>query len=66
MERYILFGGIIYYASGGWHDVQGSFADHETAWTTAQQLMEQDKIEWWHIVDLESGEIVGQTERQAY
>ncbi len=55
MKRYLLFGGEIYYPSGGWKDLLGS-AD------SLEELMEQPVetfIDWLHIVDTSNdGKIV--------
>lgn len=66
LQRFVLFGGMVYYASGGWLDMQGDYADHESAWAQAQQLMEREEITWWQIVDLQLGEIVGKSDNQAH
>ena len=65
-NRFVLFSGSTYYASGGWLDMQGSYSDLESAWTAAQELMKNDWFEWWQIVDLEQGEIVGKSDNQAH
>jgi hypothetical protein len=66
MKQFVLFAGITYYASGGWLDMQGDYADLESAWAAAQKLMESDWFEWWQIVDLYSGNIVSKSESQAH
>jgi hypothetical protein len=66
LKRYVLFGGYTYYASGGWRDMQDSYADLESAWAAAQELMKSDWNDWWQIVDVNSGLIVNQSENQAH
>lgn len=59
MKRYILFGGDHYYAAGGWQDFRGDFGDAEEAKADAARLADSDKdIDWWHIIDLETGKFV--------
>ena len=65
-NRFLLFSGPTYYASGGWLDMQGSYADLESAWAAVQELMKNDWFEWWQIVDLEQGKIVGKSDNQAH
>jgi hypothetical protein len=66
MKQFVLFGGCTYYASGGWLDQQGDYADLESAWAAAQKLMESDWFDWWQIVDVDQGKIVSQSEHQAH
>ena len=66
LQRYVLFGGTTYYASGGWKDMQDSYADLESAWAAAQELIQSDWFDWWQIVDINSGQIVSQSENQAH
>jgi hypothetical protein len=66
MEQFVLFGGDTYYACGGWLDVQGDYADLASAWAAAQTLVESDKIQWWQIVDLNTGTIVSKSAGQAH
>jgi hypothetical protein len=60
---YLLFAGDRYYPSGGWLDLAGRFATVDEAQTRAgfirsgRHQLEQDDF-WWHVVDLNSGEIV--------
>ena len=72
-KRYWLFGGECYYATGGVHDRQGMYdtiAD-AVAEGKRQQAAEwsgrlHDVYEWWHVVDITTGEIVAGSESQAY
>ena len=66
MNRYVLFGGTTYYASGGWRDMQGDYVDLESAWAAAQELIQKDWFDWWQIVDLNSRTVVSQSENQAH
>lgn len=54
MNRFLLFAGDTYYPSVGWRDLEGNFETVEQAEGAAEEL---DK-DWWHIVDMESGESV--------
>ena len=58
LERYALFGGERFYASGGWSDFRGSFPDRSQALSTAFELDKVGKADWWHVVDMETGAIV--------
>jgi hypothetical protein len=66
LHRYVLFGGCTYYASGGWLDMQNSYADLESAWTASQELMKSADFDWWQILDMNLGKIVSQSEHQAH
>ena len=54
MNRFLLFAGDTYYPSGGWRDLEGNFETLEQAEAAAEEL----DPDWWHIVDMESGESV--------
>lgn len=54
MNRFLLFAGDTYYPSGGWNDLEGNFETLERAEAAAEEL----DPDWWHIVDLETGEKV--------
>lgn len=68
MDRYLLFAGQVYYASGGWRDYRGSFTDLVIAKLRAEELLNNEDaiFDWYHIVDVDSGEIVDQSETEAY
>lgn len=51
MYRFILFRGDRWYPSGGWRDF-GSSSDDPTE---LLQTVLNEKSDWWHIVDLETG-----------
>lgn len=60
---FLLFGGRTYYADGGWNDYQGSFETAEQAIIEGKSLMKQMEhdvfdVEWFHVVDFETGDIV--------
>ena len=52
MKRYVLFAGSDYYPSGGWKDFRAMFDSVEEA---RQEVQHTDE-DWWHIVDLTTGE----------
>lgn len=54
MKRFLLFGGLIYYPSGGWGDFCGSFDSIEEA----EDVFSENSCEWYHIVDSETLGIV--------
>jgi hypothetical protein len=62
-KRYWLFAGECYYASGGIHDFEGSFDSAAEAEAGAQKF-EYDQ--WYHVVDITTGQIVSGTKYQAY
>lgn len=67
MKQYLLFGGDIYYASGGMHDFRGSFATIDEARARIDKRIEQaDPLDWWHIYDIETMKIVARSSAQAY
>lgn len=70
MKRYLVFGGQCFYARGGFKDL---IADAQTAsWGRARALeiiaeaqspgSSSEPLEWWHVVDLHTGEIVDQSD----
>lgn len=58
MKRYLTFGGSSYYADGGWLDFKGCGDTIEEAASLATRMAEHDAIDWWHVVDSQSGKIV--------
>ena len=73
-RRFLVFGGDVYYASGGFHDYVGSFdtlAEAERAATATHQVhpeinRQEDDFEWWHIFDMVEKKIVRISEYQGY
>ena len=72
-KRYWLFGGECYYATGGVHDRHGMYdtiadavAEGKRQQTTEWSGWLYDVHEWWHVVDITTGEIVAGSEDQAY
>ncbi len=63
MKEYILFAGDSYYAKGGWHDFIGMHKSLDLALQVAYTLRDKD---WWHIVDVETAEVVRKSECQAW
>jgi hypothetical protein len=55
IKRFVLFAGHNYYPNGGWDDFQGSFDTLEDAESFNQTI----SSDWWHIIDLTTGEDVG-------
>ena len=54
---FLLFGGYTYYAGGGWNDYLGSYFTADEAIIDGQAFM-PDRIDWFHVVDLEHDKIV--------
>ena len=56
MNRFLVFGGDCCYPSGGWDDFIASFVHQDEAIRQAKQM----PVDWWHVIDLETGnKIVG-------
>lgn len=62
-KRYWLFAGNDYYATGGMHDFRDSFDSVQEAEASAKKL---ECEEWFHVVDITTGQIVLGTKYQAY
>ena len=60
IKRFVLFAGQDYYPLGGWKDYQGSY-DTQTEAEHAMQTLALDFVEWFQIVDLQTGEFVVST-----
>jgi hypothetical protein len=58
LKRYLLFAGEEYYPKGGMDDFSGSFDTANEAHERINQLIRNEKIEWWHIMDLSTGAII--------
>jgi hypothetical protein len=65
MKRYLIFGGEIYYAKGGFHDFLSSHDSLSDAVLCARQY-DDNEVEWWHIFDSEARTIVAHSDGQAY
>lgn len=52
-RRFLLFAGADYYPSGGWDDYVSAHATEDEAVRAAASLSD-----WWHVVDLTTGERV--------
>jgi hypothetical protein len=72
-KRYWLFAGDWHYAAGGWHDRRGMYDTiaEAVAEGKRQQTAEWchgpfSVFEWWHVVDIATGEIVAGSALQAY
>jgi hypothetical protein len=46
--RYLVFGGMMYYPSGGWDDYQNSFDSMDDA----EYWLSTHTFDWWHIIDI--------------
>ncbi len=69
--RYILFGGSFYYAKGGYHDYIIGASTYVKLINYAKTIVNetayyQDSIDWWHILDIETNQIIAKTSEQAY
>lgn len=56
LKRYLVFAGWNYYPLGGWDDLHGIYDTLEEA--KAAALEAEDKGDWAHIVDSETGQQV--------
>ena len=71
MKRYWLFGGENYYAKGGMHDFIIDLDELERLKKQASQLYNtilprEENVDWWHIIDSESGRFVAGTITQPW
>lgn len=57
-RAFLLFAGDDYYASGGWKD----FVDRYDTLDEARNAGIRDGCDWWHVVNIESGQIVASKE----
>ena len=62
VSNFILFGGEIYYPSGGCYDIIGMFETIEMAMETAGTLQDG----WWHVFDINKRLVVATSEQYAY
>jgi hypothetical protein len=60
--RYFLFGGDTYYACGGAHDLISCGQNLQAL----EVMGRASDVNWWHVFDSHSQEIVCQSEDQAY
>lgn len=59
MKRFLLFAGYAYYPSGGWNDFHSSYDTQEEASQKILSLIQHEtSLEWFHIIDLETGQKV--------
>jgi hypothetical protein len=65
-RRFAIFGGLQFYAAGGFHDFSNSADTLEQAFQLAQMDHGDSDDEWWQIFDLEERRIVAQSEFQAH
>ena len=61
-----LFGGEVYYASGGMNDLIGMYPTLDAAKAAATEAVQSDGFEWWQIVDATSGVVVLRSECKPY
>ena len=57
-KRYYVFGGQNMYPFGGWKDLKGSFYDLEEAIKFSRKVYRSRWMNWSHVVDIETEEIV--------
>lgn len=65
IKRFVLMGGAVYYACGGFEDYLESFDSKDEAVAARNKfLTEKGDYHWAHVVDIETGEYwsVGQAE----
>ncbi len=56
MKRFLLFAGMTYYPSGGWHDFKMSFDSVSAALSFAEQNHSDNGWNWWHVIDSTTGQ----------
>ena len=57
-NRYLLFGGIVDYPYGGWKDLLLKSNHPHYLKSKAMEKLDSRVIDWYHIVDIEVGEIL--------
>ena len=57
-KRYYLFCGPTYYPRGGWEDFKGNFTSIDEALMFLRRNIEPDKRNWFHVVDIDTQNIV--------
>jgi hypothetical protein len=57
MKRFAVFSGEKYEPRGGWFDFRSSFDSLKDA---EKYLLDEKYEDWYHIVDLVTGEVVGE------
>lgn len=62
---YALFGGLMYYPEGGWGDFQRSSNNLEDLRNVAR-MVQGESVDWWHIVDLDTGRVVDRWATEIY
>ena len=67
--RYILFAGDWYYPAPGWHDMQKASDSRDDLAAQGRDMVSGEEYtngqhQWWHVVDLASGTIVEEGERE--
>ena len=65
-RRYCVFAGADYYPSGGWHDFRASRDTLGEAVGSAEELMEELQLSWYHVFDLDQRRVVAQSQYQGY
>lgn len=58
MKKYLLFSGESYYARGGWYDFAGTYDTIGAAKAAGKKKMMDDNMDWFHVVNSETGKIV--------
>lgn len=66
MFHYLLFGGETYYALGGAHDLIDDFPTLDDARIEGSALLAEGGIDWWHVYDTKSKQIVARSTNQAH
>lgn len=69
MKRYLLFSGE-WEGEGGWGDFRQDFDDHDEAREAGKRMAKdadtQHNAFWWHVVDIETGQIVSNGDNAIY
>ena len=72
MKRYALFSGIRHYPIGGWQDLNGLFDSVNEAVACFDPkydlgpLGQLDRLDWAHIIDLHTGDVVAHWQKDCY
>ena len=55
LGRFLLFGGVEYYAKGGFYDCLRSFDSlgDATSFAKSEEVKAIESLDWWHVFDSE-------------
>jgi len=63
MKRFALFQGEVYYPTGGWYDLRGTYDTKEEAIEASKPLLDTPEYQWAYVIDLTDGNEVWRHKR---